>query len=623
MIRCLLLLLLAAWSSAAVFHFDRDPATADTIGASMTNLNATSNAFTCATSQYDPTTDAIVLPNTRRQRNQVIGTTTYAMDLIEGARTNLLATGTSGRFDQWTAVAGGTVTADTTAAPNGEVIAQTLTDPGASLSGVSQAETVANDSLIHVFSVYVLKTAGGTAPTYGITEVLSGGTPVTVNARINTDTGAQQYGSNANVSVVNADATYWRVIVVITNNTSGNVTLTETLYPAAAAYGASVDDAAATGTAICTFADLNKSPASSTSFFASSFNSNRNCLLQSETLNTTWTKTRTTVTSDSTANPLDSAVTADTINEDNTATNTHSISQVFTKPAAAIQFEFSTYIKQSGRTWSFIELTDTGIANGAGMYFDVANGVKGTAVALGTGFTLDASTITAVGSYYRCTATVTTNTATTIRANVFTATADLGVIIVTPLNAAALICYGNQLVYGAKPLNYWATTTAGLRAADTLSSTVTTSTTAGTIITIARPSGWTGDQDGITAWGVYRDSGSVVLGLRTAATTMAVRSIDAGGTETTTLTPGLANGANTVIGHVWDAASLRGYINGPASGTPDTSLTPPYTAATLMYLGANSATGAANYFNGGEIVFYKNGAIPPSTQQIFANGVAP
>ncbi len=136
MIRVLLLLLFAGLASAQSC-FIKDPATANSLGAAATVLNTTSNTFTRATSAYDPNADAIVGSGVRRQRNQVIGTTTYAMDLLEGGRTCLFARGTSERFDQWTAVAGGTVTADTTAAPDGETIAQTLTDPGASLSGAS------------------------------------------------------------------------------------------------------------------------------------------------------------------------------------------------------------------------------------------------------------------------------------------------------------------------------------------------------------------------------------------------------------------------------------------------------------------------------------------------------
>ncbi len=616
MIRLLLLLFLGA-SAFGQSVFVKDPATAGSLGASATYLNTTSATFTRGTSAYNPITDAFAGPDVRRTRAEVIGTTSYNMDLMEGARTNLLTAGTSGRFDRWTQAAGCTSTADTAAAPDGEVIAQTVTDPGASLSSVEQTFTVANDSLIHVFSIYVLKTSGGTAPTFGVTLALTGGTGVTTNARINTDTGAQQYGSNANTTVeTSAAGTWYRTIVKVTNNTSGNTTLTLDVYPAAAAYGASADDATATGSATLSFADLNKAA------FASSFGSNRNLLLQTQVLNTTWTKTRTTIATDSTANPIDGATNADTIVEDNTGTNTHFILQTFTKAASPIQFTYSTYIKQSGRTWCFLRCSDSGITNGQGIYFDVANGVKGTAVGLGAGWTLDASAITAVGSWYRCSITVTTASATSISCEVYTATGDLGIIAVTPLNAAALICWGNQLVYGATIQNYVANTTAiGLRASDVLTATLASSTTAASVTCVARPYGWSGDQDGATTY-YLADAASGPRIFRVGATALGARITDGGGAEgPTDVTPGLVAGSNRTVGMVYDSVSVRAYVQGSTNGTADTTLTPPYTASTVVGIGMIQA--GTNQFYGWVSAFYWASVITPAQQQIFANGVTP
>ncbi len=591
------------------------PTAISTILAASTILNASSPTYALATGSYNPATDAIVTPDVRRQRNQVIGANTYAMDLIEGARTNLLATGTSGRFDQWTAAAGATVTADTVASPNGDVNGQTITDPGASLSSVEQTFTVANDSLVHVFSIYVLKTAGGTAPTFGVSLTLSGGTPVTTNARIDTDDGTQEYGSNANTYIETSSAgTWYRVVTKVTNNTSGNTTLTLDVFPAASAHNASVDDAAATGIAKCTLSTLEKAA------FASSAISNRNCLLQTQVLNTTWTKTRCTITSDSTANPVDAAVNADTIVEDNTGTNTHFIGQSFTKAAAAIQFTYSTYLKQSGRTWALVQCSDTGITNGAGIYFDVANGVKGTAVALGAGWTLDASHIVAVGSWYRCDITVTTATSTTIRAEVYTSTADLGSIIVTPLNAAALICWGNQLEYGAKANTYWANTTGSGFRIGTVLTTTNTLGQIGTIFAVFRPYGWTTDQDGSTAYKIF--SGTTISSIRGASASLAAFNRgDVGGNEGGSFS-GLSpvSGANTSTGLTWDSSGVGGYLNG-TQGLYDTTLTPPYNAETLMGIGSGSGGGQPIF--GQALLLAWPTALTPSSMQVLNNGVAP
>ncbi len=619
----LALLFLLTGVGHAATSFVKDPATADSLGASATVLNAATPTFTRTTSAYNPITDAIVGTGVRRQRAQVIGTTSYNADLIEVARTNLLAAGTSGRFDRWTANGTIIITADSAAAPDGEVIAQTLNDnDAAALASVSQTFTVANDSLSHVFTIYVLKTAGGTSPTFGVTLALTGGTGVTTNARINTDLGTQQYGSNANTSIeLPANAAWYRIITKVTNNTTGNTTLNLNVYPAAAAYGASVDAVAATGSNIVAFADLNKAG------FATSFTSNRNCLLQTEVLNTTWTKTRCTITSDSTANPIDGATNADTIVEDNTAANTHFIGQSFTKAAASIQFTYATYIKQSGRTWALVQCSDTGITNGAGIYFDVANGVKGTAVTLGAGWTLDASSIAAVGSWYRCAITVTTANSTTIRPEIYTATGDLGAVIAVALNSAALIDWGNQLVYGATAQTYWANTTAsGLRIADTLTSTTTLGTSTGTLVALLRPYGWTtntAEQTGSTTLISSAGPGipSDVTIQPGASTAQNLGRTDAGGLRQITYTNSYANGVNQTSGMTYDATSVRGFLNGAESATPNTTASLPFVAVTSVTVGWLNAS--ARQCDGDVLALSWSTTLPPSSMQIFANGVVP
>ncbi len=598
--------------------FQRDAGTADTIGATLTTLNAATPTYTCLTSAYNPATDAIAGPGVRRQRTQVIGTTNYSADLIEGIRTNLLPVGTSGRFDQWTAAAGATVTADTTAGPTGEVTAQTITDPGASLSSVEQTFTVANDGLVHVFSIYVLKTTGATAPTFGVTLALTGGTPVTTNARIDTDDGTQEYGSNANTYVETSSAgTWYRVVTKVTNNTSGNTTLTLDVYPAASAHNASVDNAAATGSAICTLSSLEKAA------FASSVISNRNVLLQTQTLNTSWTKTRITVTTDSTANPIDGATNADTIVEDGTAASTHVLSQSFTKSAAASQtFTFSTYILQSGRTWALVSCNSSvSSALGAGMYFDVANGAKGTAVTT-AGWTLTSSNITAVGSWYRCDITVVSDTNAAIIPQIYTATGDV-LAIHNGNSAAALICWGNQLVYGLKPQTYWANTTAsGLRAVPLLLSTTTLSTANGTAIAVMRPYGWSGDQDGSTNFTFYQSTSNGVSMVRSGATTFNVSRLPASGSAQVTSIPWApAHLVSSSTAFTYNAAAVTAFVNGAQTGTPDTTIATPFSAVSSVAVG--SAASSVLQIYGWELNLYEDPVLPPSSQQIFANGVTP
>ncbi len=599
--------------------FIKDPATADSLGASASVLNTLTPTFARLTSAWDPANNAIVYPSTQRTRSQTVGTTSYTMTLLERIGTNGLAAGTSERFDRWTAANGLTVAAGTTAAPDGDVIAQTLTDPGASLSSAQQVLAITSSANTIPISIYVKKTSGGTAPTFGFTAALTGGTPVSVVARINTDTGAQQYGSNAFTTVVNASTDYWRVILLLVDNASGNTTLTIDVYPAAAAYGASVDDATATGSAICTFAM--KENASGASTTASTYVSNRNVLSNSQTFGTTWGTTRASITSDSTANPITSAVDADTLVEDGTAANTHFTGQNFTKAASAIQMTFSVYIKQSGNTWAYVQCSDSAITNGAGIYFDVANGVKGTAVALGVGWTLDSSNITAVGSWYRCDITVTTSTATSIRSEVYSATADL-LAIHNGSSAAALILWGGQLVYGAVPMNYWAnTTTVGQRVAETLLSTATFSTTAATFILIGRPQNWSTTTQVYNLITSSTTAADLQIG-RSSATDVLFTRVDGGGTQGPTITyTGFASGANSTLGMTYDATAVTGYVNGVNSGS-DTSLTPAYVAVPSVGVGYNAPVGSGA-FGGYVLGFYWTTVLPPSSMQIFANGVAP
>ncbi len=605
--------------------FIRDPATADSIGAAATVVNTQSLVNARLTSAWDPITNAILLPGYSRTYTQVIGTTSYTAHLSERAVTNGLAIGTSERFDQWTLANGCTVTPDTTAAPNGEMNAQTLTDPGGSLSSVQQVMTVTSSSNTIPLSVYVLKTAGGTAPVFGMTAVLSGGTPVTVNARINTDTGAQAYGSNANTTVVNASSTYWRVIILITDNASGNTSLTWDIYPAAAAYGGTVDDASATGSCVCTYAC--KQNAAAATKQAGTYTSNRNMLLRTQEFGTAWTQTRVTITSDSTANPIDSVVNADTIVEDSSVTNTHYIRQNVVKPASAIQFIFSAWLKQSGRTWAYLGCSDNGTiasGNGAGKFFDLANGVTGVTRNLGTGWTLDASTITAVGSWYLCTVTVTSNSSADITAYIAVSNGDNGLTF-SGNGTASIIGWGAQLSYGSMLLNYWAvSSTVGQKAADAITTTIAMSTTVGTLIAVSRPLNWSNHPDNTTVIRFLESTGTGTdLSIRGASgATNNSQTITRGDASSTNPTGGTlvwTQGVSVAQGMTWSGASVREYENGFNHAISNTGVSP-YNAVAGLAIGSVSGGGsgqADSYIVG----FYWGNLVPFAQVQNFCSGV--
>ncbi|MBL0142667.1 MAG: hypothetical protein IPP91_11340 [Betaproteobacteria bacterium] len=166
---------------------------------------------------------------------------TYSNTFSNAAWTNSLSTLTQGAL-----------------APDGTPTAWTLTDSNAAGYGaLSRNFAIANDTASYAMSIRVKKTAGGTAPTFGINVNLVGGTGVTRHLRLNTDTGVDAFG-NWTVTTDLRDPTFWLCAAVVTNNASGNTNLAYALYPATSAYGGGASDTvAATGSAVCCWAQGN------------------------------------------------------------------------------------------------------------------------------------------------------------------------------------------------------------------------------------------------------------------------------------------------------------------------------------------------------------------------------
>ena len=159
-------------------------------------------------------------------------------------QTNLLTWSEDLSNAAWVALNQKNIVASTAVTPAGNQTAWVLSDNSTSVyEGVSRATiTVANDSAPYTISIYVLKTSGGTAPTFGINASLTGGTAVNINFRFNTDTGVVT-GSNGSAVAVGA---WWRVSTTITNNSTGNTNLSFAMYPATSASGGA-DNPTATG----------------------------------------------------------------------------------------------------------------------------------------------------------------------------------------------------------------------------------------------------------------------------------------------------------------------------------------------------------------------------------------
>lgn len=157
-------------------------------------------------------------------------------------------------FDQAPWVNTATVTVNTTANPtNGVVNADTITDTSTTVTQrVTQAVSVPADTATYTFSIYVLKTSGGTAPTFSPALQFTGGaSPITLQPRVNTDTGAVLSGTATVTSV----GSWWRVSVTGANDGT-HTTCTVFAFPAFGVYGSSVQDVTTTGAKVVWGAQL-------------------------------------------------------------------------------------------------------------------------------------------------------------------------------------------------------------------------------------------------------------------------------------------------------------------------------------------------------------------------------
>ncbi|MEM9969511.1 MAG: hypothetical protein AAF762_00210 [Pseudomonadota bacterium] len=113
--------------------------------------------------------------------------------------------------------------------------ATTLTDPsGSGISALGRVVTIPNDSKPNVVSLFIKKdTNQSRFPEFR--WIASGGsTPLTLAAQINTQTGATAYRAHPAGSSIAVEkyGDWWRVILVVTNNSTGNTTGDFLIYPA-------------------------------------------------------------------------------------------------------------------------------------------------------------------------------------------------------------------------------------------------------------------------------------------------------------------------------------------------------------------------------------------------------
>lgn len=185
---------------------------------------------------------------------------------------------------------------------------------------------------------------------------------------------------------------------------------------------------------------------------------NTNYVLQSQSFNVSWSAVRSTVTADATTAP-DLTATADFLKEDATAGQNHYLFQAITKDAVSRTYTFSLYAKPNGRNWFLLGTYNNALSAGVYRFFDVTNGVMGTASAIGSGWTLLSSSITAAANgFYRCSVTVQTDANTGIAPILQLASGD-NVLIYNGDNVSGVYLWGAQVEIGSSVTTYLSTTT--------------------------------------------------------------------------------------------------------------------------------------------------------------------
>lgn len=187
--------------------------------------------------------------------------------------------------------------------------------------------------------------------------------------------------------------------------------------------------------------------------------------------NAAWSKNNTTVTANATTSP-DGTQNADKLIADNGA-SLSSISnyalQSITKAASAIQYTFSTFVKQGGLNRINIIAQGASIVNNASATFSLVDGSITTAATAAGAFIGASASVTNYGNgWYRCALVFTTNTDTDLIIRNIPTDSTL-----TAGNGTnGILIYGAQLEASSYPTSYIPTTSASAtRVADACSKT--------------------------------------------------------------------------------------------------------------------------------------------------------
>lgn len=177
------------------------------------------------------------VPASAASNSATVGDLRNQMVQFDSARTNLILQSQAFSTAPWALGGGVTVPATNGTDPRGGATACTISDAAGTLGELTQPITVANDSQQYVVSCYF--TAGTSLQSkFGVR--LSGGTPVDQFVEFVPQSGLVI--TSAGTYTINAfsigGVAWYRVNILIANNTTGNVTATPYIQPASANVGA-------------------------------------------------------------------------------------------------------------------------------------------------------------------------------------------------------------------------------------------------------------------------------------------------------------------------------------------------------------------------------------------------
>lgn len=394
-----------------------------------------------------------------------------------------------------------TVTANSTAAPDGTTTADTLIDDATSGAHVCAQVVTLVASSIYTQSFFLKANTNN----FAIVTLSSTTTNNYISAVVNLSTGAiTQTGTGTSATFTSSSITSvgngWYRVVITGSTTSGFTRAEVGLAPAATgntfatngrivyvgtgtsifvwgaqleqrsaatAYTATVTEPITTYiprllTAASGVARFDHNPTTFESLGLLIEESRTNLLTYSEQFNdAAWTTKANGSVTTNTAIAPDGILTADAY-IDNSTNGAHYIGRNITLTTVA--YTFSVYVKAAGINWIGLEIYDVSARLS---YFNLATGVTGTNASGNT------STITAVGNgWYRCTVTRTMSS-TGSAISVYLATAD-GVINYTGNGYSGIYIWGAQLEAGAFATSYIPTVASQVtRAADAASMTGT------------------------------------------------------------------------------------------------------------------------------------------------------